>query len=203
MSYARLHLLLNINRPWNRAADAGPTLSPPPTADVNERSNQTIAKLTESQRMNRKSDLHSISLQRCRDSALRDGRARWVNVTRPGGRCQDEVSHRGTASHSHAYVHHTTAPQRSRHKSGHSPIKRTISYSEKPVTTDLQWTSSTEPFVIVEHLFRNDFDDTEPVFVLISASMFYYNVPITNICSHRCRFKKWAQHWAQKEAFPW
>ena len=27
------------------------------------------------------------------------------------GRQQDEVSHRGTTSHSHAYVHHTTAPQ--------------------------------------------------------------------------------------------
>ena len=69
-------------------------------------------------------------MQRCRDAAIRDGRARWVNVKRPGGRCQDEVSHRGTTSHSHAYVHHTTAPQ-----SGHSPIQRTISYSERRVTT--------------------------------------------------------------------
>ena len=76
------------------------------------------------------------------------------------GRQQDEVSHHGTASHSHAYVPHTTAPQRSRHKSGHSPIKRTISYSEKPVTTDRYDLLSTEPFVIVEHLFHNDFDDT-------------------------------------------
>ena len=105
--------------------------------------------------------------------------------------------------HSHAYVHHTTAPQSSRHKSGHSPIQRTISYSEKPVTTAIKRLLSTEPFVKVEHLFRNDFDDTEPVFVLISASMFCYNVPVTNISSHRCRFKKWAQHWAQKETFPW
>ena len=119
------------------------------------------------------------------------------------GRQQDEVSHRGNPPHSNAYVHRTTAPPSSRHKSGHSPIKRTISYSEKPVTTDHNQLLSTEPFVIVEHLFRNDFDDTEPVFVLISASMFYYNVPVTNIRSHRCRFKKWAQHWAQKETFPW
>ena len=69
-----------------------------------------------------------------------------IHTRRPGGRCQDEVSRRGRHSDSHAYVHHTTAPP-SRHKSRHSPIQRTISYSERRVTVSWSLTPPTAPFV--------------------------------------------------------
>ena len=76
---------------------------------------------------NRTSNKSGNRLQREGNSCLKSG---------VSGCQQNKVWHRGTTSHSHAYVHHTTDPK-SGHKSGHSPIKRTISYSEKPVTTDL------------------------------------------------------------------
>ena len=53
-----------------------------------------------------------------------------VNTCRPGVHCQDEVSRRGITSHAHAHVHQTTIL-----KSGHSPIQRTISYSERRVSS--------------------------------------------------------------------
>ena len=51
---------------------------------------------------NRTSNKSGNRLQREGNSCLKSG---------VSGRQQDEVFHHGTASHSHAYVHHTTAPQ--------------------------------------------------------------------------------------------
>ena len=102
-----------------------------------------------------------------------------------------------------ANARRSTIPHSSSHKSGHRACHGTIPYSERRVTGYPTNTSLTEPFVKVERLFRDSFDDTTALFVLPASTTARYNDPFTNMRSYRCRFKKWAHQSSPKWAFPW
>ena len=111
----------------------------------------------------------------------------------------DADSHAARTMHpirSTANARRSTIPHSRSHKSRHRACYSAIPYSERRVTGHHRDVPLTDPFVKVKRLFRHSFDDRKTLFVLPAPPTARYNDPFTNMRSYRCRFKKWAHHWA-------
>ena len=99
------------------------------------------------------------------------------------GRQQDEVSHRGTTSHSHAYVHHTNLLQ-SGDQSGDSTRKWRDSYSKTCLISLTDRARPKRPPVqVVKH--------ANPALYTWTSEKAYSSIKKQNICSYIWLTKKW------------
>ena len=99
------------------------------------------------------------------------------------GRQQNEVSHRGTTSHSHAYVHHTNLLQ-SGDQSGDSTRKWRDSYSKTCLRPLRQRARPKRPPVqVVKH--------ANPALYTWTSEKAYSSIKKQNICSYIWLTKKW------------
>ena len=123
---------------------------------------------------NRTSNKSGNRLQHEGNSCLKSG---------VGGRQQNEVSHRGTTSHSHAYVHHTNLLQ-SGDQSGDSIRERPDSYSKTCLSS--LWGGATPkrpPVQVVKH--------ANPALYTWTSEKAYSSIKKQNICSYIWLTKKW------------
>ena len=99
------------------------------------------------------------------------------------GRQQDEVSHRGTTSHSHAYVHHTNLLQ-SGDQSGDSTRKWRDSYSKTCLRSlKARATPKRPPVQVVKH--------ANPALYTWTSEKAYSSINKPNIRSYTWLTKKW------------
>ena len=99
------------------------------------------------------------------------------------GRQQNEVSHRGTTSHSHAYVHHTNLLQ-SGDQSGDSTRKWRDSYSKTCLISLTDRARPKRPPVqVVKH--------ANPALYTWTSEKAYSSIKKQNICSYIWLTKKW------------
>ena len=99
------------------------------------------------------------------------------------GRQQNGVSHRGTTSHSHAYVHHTNLLQ-SGDQSGDSIRERPDSYSKTClISLTLRARPKRPPVQVVKH--------ANPALYTWTSEKAYSSIKKQNICSYIRLTKKW------------